>query len=243
MQTAVVEEEDLLAEQVAYYRARAPEYDNWWDRRAQYALDPEHERQWWAERGQLEDWVREWVGAAAGGPSRVLELACGTGNWTRVLAEVATSVTAVDASPEVIGIASGKLPSGAVVRFVEADVFAWQPPPAAFDVVFFSFWLSHVPPSRFEEFWQEKVRPALAPGGRAVLIDNRWRDGVWPRADGLRPTDPVQLRTDLSSGDAYRIVKVYYEPDELSERLAQLGWSATVHATGRFFIAGWATPT
>jgi len=31
----------LLAEQIAYYRARAPEYDDWWERRDRYYQGPE----------------------------------------------------------------------------------------------------------------------------------------------------------------------------------------------------------
>jgi demethylmenaquinone methyltransferase/2-methoxy-6-polyprenyl-1,4-benzoquinol methylase len=38
------------------------------------------------------------------------------------------------------------------VEYVVADIFAWRPA-GAFDFVLFAFWMSHVPPSRFEEFW------------------------------------------------------------------------------------------
>jgi hypothetical protein len=50
----------------------------------------------------------------------------------------------------------------------------------------------------------------------------------------------VQVRDDLSSGSAYRIVKIYYEPAELEEKLAALGWRASITATDRFFVAGYA---
>ena len=42
--------------------------------------------------------------------------------------------------------------SQAHVHYIEIDVFQWQPD-TEYDVVFFANWLSHVPPSRFEEFW------------------------------------------------------------------------------------------
>ena len=91
----------------------------------------------------------------------------------------AHEVVAVDTSPEAIEIARRKLPPGAQVRFVEADVFGWEPR-VRFDLVFFSFWLSHVPPDRFESFWG-LVDRCLSAGGRVVLIDNKWNDGVWPQ--------------------------------------------------------------
>ena len=59
-----------------------------------------------------------------------------------------------------------------------ADLFDWRPA-RTYDVVFFSFWLSHVPRPRFARFW-ELVRSCLHDGGRAFLIDNR--------------TDPVRSR-------------------------------------------------
>lgn len=232
-----MENDGLLDEQIAYYRARAPEYDNWWERKAQYALEPEHEAEWHAEIATLDGLVAGWLEAAR--PGRVLELACGTGNWTRRLAAQVPEVVAVDAAPETIAIARAKLPAGANVSFVEADVFTWEPPAASIDVVFFSFWLSHVPPDRFDAFWSAVDR-CLVPNGAAILIDNKWNDGVWPRIEE-RSDDYVQVRTDLSTGDAHRVVKIYYEPEELEARLAAIGWRAAITSTPRFFVAGTAT--
>ena len=55
------------------------------------------------------------------------------------------------------------------VRFVQADIFDWTPD-RAYDGVFFANWLSHVPPSRFEDFWA-LVAKCLKPDGRVVFID------------------------------------------------------------------------
>ncbi|HEX7165888.1 MAG TPA: class I SAM-dependent methyltransferase [Acidimicrobiales bacterium] len=236
--------DDLLEEQIAYYRERAPEYDRWWHRTHQYELPPEKQAMWHREVAEVEALADDWV-LAGGASPRVLEYASGTGLWTARLAPIASSVVAVDAAPETIAINRSKLEAAGMadrVGFVEADAFAWQPPAGEFDVVFFSFWLSHVPPDLFDAFWAN-VRRALRPGGRAILLDNRWNDGVYPSFE-RRPDehDPVQVRTDLSSGATYRVVKLYYEPDELEQRLAGLGWDAHVAATERFFLVGWATP-
>jgi SAM-dependent methyltransferase len=228
---------DLLAEQIAYYRERAPEYDRWWERSHQYQLPPEEEAIWRGEIEQLEATIDGWLEGAPG--RRVLELACGTGLWTVRLAAWADELTAVDAAPEAIEINRAKLAAPrARTRFVEADLFDWEPPAGAFDVVFFSFWVSHVPPQRFNEFWA-LVDRALTPDGVAIFIDNRWGDGIWPPRDA--PRGPVQTRTDLSSGRIYRVVKVYYEPDELAEKLDKIGWQPDVTATSRHFVMGRAT--
>src|SRR4051794_14241251 len=139
-------DDELLAEQVDYYRARAPEYDHWWNRTHQYELEPDLKATWDRDVRALQTWLE-----AQAPLGRVLELACGTGIWTRQLASVADRITAVDASPEVLAInrsqasrhADGQ-PGAARIDYVEADLFSWRPQDV-FDTVFFSFWVSHVP--------------------------------------------------------------------------------------------------
>jgi demethylmenaquinone methyltransferase/2-methoxy-6-polyprenyl-1,4-benzoquinol methylase len=98
----------------------------------------------------------------------VRELACGTGQWTAELVRHASQVTAVDASPEMLTLASARV-QGERARFVEADLFSWTPE-QHYDVVFFSAWLSHVPPQRFDRFWA-LVDACLTDSGRVFLID------------------------------------------------------------------------
>ena len=140
---------ELLQGQLAYYRACADEYDDWFLRRGRHDRGPEWNRRWFFE---LED-IRQELGHF-GPTGRVLELACGTGLGTVELARHATSVTSVEASTEVLEInrarlrEAGREPS---VRYLEADLFGWRPD-AAYDAVFTGFWISHVPPERFEAF-------------------------------------------------------------------------------------------
>ena len=125
----------LLAEQVAYYRARAAEYD---------ATSPVGADD--ASRATL---VHALEAFAPRG--RVLELACGTGQWTATLARHASQLTPIDSSPEVLAIAAERVQDERV-HFIEADIFEWQPD-RRYDTVFFSALLSHVPPQRFDRFW------------------------------------------------------------------------------------------
>ena len=46
---------------------------------------------------------------------------------------------------------------------VNANIFDWRPE-RRYDAVFFGFWLSHVPPATFHEFWA-LVRSSLRAGG------------------------------------------------------------------------------
>ena len=127
-------------------------------------------------------------------------------------------------------------------------MFSWQPP-RQFDVVAFGFWLSHVPPQRFDGFWH-LVREALRPGGRVFFIDNAVPIEQAASANGRHVDTPwsrtwldqgVSVRT-LADGRQFRIVKRTWDPAELEHELADLGWSATVREHQRLFIHGEATP-
>jgi ubiquinone/menaquinone biosynthesis C-methylase UbiE len=205
-----VEVEALLAEQIAYYRARAPEYDE------VYAG-----KQWDRFIDELPI------------TGDVLELACGTGHWTRLLASRARSVTAVDAAPEMLTLAQQQV-RNQPVEFVTADVFDWQPP-RRYDTVFFAFWLSHVPSARFAGFWST-VGAALAPGGRACFIDTSHREREHERV--LPGPSTPTVRRQLRDGSQHRVVKGFHSPAELTARLAELGWSAQIREVGATFLAG-----
>jgi demethylmenaquinone methyltransferase/2-methoxy-6-polyprenyl-1,4-benzoquinol methylase len=224
----------LLAEQLDYYRARAGEYDRWWNREGRFDRGPEANARWFAEIEMLESALQRF-----GPRGDVLELACGTGLWTRHLVDHADRLTAVDAAPEVLAINRERV-GDASVEYVQADLFAWEPPPATFDVCVFAFWLSHVPSERFAKFW-EMVRTALRPGGRVLVIDSA-RTERSTAADHVLPgEDETTMTRRLDDGREFRIVKRFYEPETLAAELDGLGWDAEVAATGEFFLYGTAT--
>src|ERR687883_354537 len=172
------ESDSLLAEQIAYYRAIAPEYED-------HTIP-----------GPGED---ELIAAieAFRPTGDVLELACGTGVWTQRLLRHATSVTAVDAAPEMLAVPAARFGDGRV-RFVEADLFTWTPD-RRYDVVFFAFWLSHVPLERFESFWS-LVADCLEAHGRVFFVDDAYRTAE-ELIDGASSST---IRRRLNDGTAYR---------------------------------------
>ena len=123
----------LLAEQIAYYRAVAAEYES---TRCRARAATSWRRRWRRSRRP----ARCWSSRAARARGR------------RGCCATPTHVTAVDASPEMLAIARARVGGDERVTFVEADLFAWRPE-RRYDVVFFGFWLSHVPDERFEAFW------------------------------------------------------------------------------------------
>ena len=219
----------LLAEQVAYYRARAGEYDQWFLREGRYDRGPEHRSAWFGEI----DAIRSAL-ALSVNDSDVLELACGTGLWTEQLARQNHRVLAVDASPEVITINRGRVGADHV-QYEVADIFTWHPP-RLFDAVFFAFWLSHVPPTSFENFWRT-VESSLKPGGRVFVVDS-----LLEQSSTAKDHQPVDgsgvVRRKLNDGSEFDIVKVFYEPEALRRRLGERGWNGWVKSSGQFFLFG-----
>ena len=223
------DDRELLAEQIAYYRARAEEYDEWWFRRGRYDRGEEQRRTWFAEVAQVEAALRD-----ARPAGHILELACGTGLWTRHLVNGATSVTAVDASPEVVRINAERVRSPRV-EYVETDLFHWRPA-RLYDFVFFGFWLSHVPENRFVEFWQV-VRSALNTNGQVFFLDNLFgQEQTATNHKEIERHGVVERK--LNDGRTFNIVKIFYDPAVLEQRLRGLGWRGYVRTSGRFFLYG-----
>jgi 2-polyprenyl-3-methyl-5-hydroxy-6-metoxy-1,4-benzoquinol methylase len=220
----------LLQEQLAYYRRRAPGYDDWFFRQGRFDRGPELNARWFAE-------IDEVVGAleAFRPEGKVLELACGTGIWTDRLVSHAERVVAVDGSVEMLNLNRQRVDQNRVA-YIEANLFDWEPR-ETFDVVFFSFWLSHVPPVRFESFW-DLVRSALKPGGRVFFIDSRYDETSTAVDQSLTAPGEVTVKRDLDDGTEWEVVKIFYEPADLSERLAKMGWRVQVRGTPHYFIYG-----
>jgi ubiquinone/menaquinone biosynthesis C-methylase UbiE len=227
-------DDTVLTEQLDYYRARALEYDKWWMREGRFDRGPEANTRWFAETTELERVLKRFDPRGD-----VLELACGTGLWTRHLVESADTVTAVDAAPEVLDINRARV-GDANVRYVEADLFDWSPD-QRYDACIFAFWLSHVPQDRFAEFW-EMVEGCLKPGGRVLFIDSARTERSTAADHRLPSGDEDTMTRRLDDGREFQIIKRFYDPASLTEALSELGWRAEVGATPEFFIYGTAEP-
>ena len=226
---------DIIQDQINYYRARAGEYDEWFYRRGRFNHGEDFNRKWFA---QVADVARALDAFAPTG--QVLELACGTGLWTQRLLDHADSLTAIDAAPEVLEINRQRIADDRV-RYLQADLFSWDPE-EHYDVVYFSFWLSHVPPEYFASFWS-LVRQCLAPGGRAFFVDSLYEPTTTAKNHELLGRNSTIQDRKLNDGRTYRIVKVYHEPESLGIELAALGWETEIRQTDNYFLYGSALPT
>lgn len=219
---------DLLTEQKNYYRARAAEYDDWWFRRGRYDRGAAENNAWFAEAEAVRQVVK-----SLGRFTRAVELACGTGLWTELLAGIADKLSALDASPEMLALARARVPASHV-SWQEQDLFAWQPQPE-FDFAFAGFWLSHVPAEHLDEFLR-KISAALRLGGRLFIVDSLYDSASTARDHRLGDRDQDWQSRRLDDGREFRVVKVFLDPKMLAAALERHGFDAEVKTTGRFFI-------
>jgi demethylmenaquinone methyltransferase/2-methoxy-6-polyprenyl-1,4-benzoquinol methylase len=118
--------------------------------------------------------------AAPAAGARVLELGCGTGSVTALLAARGARVTALDQNPEMLERARARLCEAAAVTWIERTASEIDALPAAgFEAVVASLCLSEMSAGE-RAFVLREARRRLVPGGRLVV------------ADEVRPLRPPQ---------------------------------------------------
>jgi SAM-dependent methyltransferase len=179
-----------VSELAEYYRERAAEYD------AVYAK-PERQQDLARLHGLLAPLV-------AG--QRVLEIAAGTGYWTRVLSGSAAAITATDLNAETLDVARAREYGGAAVTFRIADAYALDQVPGEFDTAFVGFFWSHVLRGDLPRF-VAGLRARMGPGSRLMVLDNRYVAGSnHPISRTTEAGDTYQRRT-LNDGRSFEILK------------------------------------
>ena len=150
---------------------------------------------------------------------RVLEIACGTGYWTPLIAARAESVVATDFAEETLSIARSKIYEKANVRFQRADAYALPAWPEKFDGCYAGFWWSHIPLARVDSFLRG-LQSHLAPGATLAFMDNRYIEGnSTPLSRKDAEGNTYQTRR-LADGSSHEVLKNYPDERELRLRLA-----------------------
>lgn len=212
----------------AYYAARAPEYDEWYDRVGRCDRGPAN-AEWNADLAELTAWVES---LRAG---HVLDIACGTGRWTQRLTKH-NRVTACDFSQEMLAQCAAGTPG---IAQVQADAYHLPFASGTFDAVFFGFWLGHVFPERIDPFVAE-VERVVRPGGEVWVCDSGWS-----RDSGAQDHDPPPAlhsggvhRRILNDGRTFDIYKQCFTAAVLAEYLSAWGPRPETHESREHFVWG-----
>lgn len=97
----------------------------------------------------------------------ILEIGCGTGRFSRLLASRAEKVLAVDLSPQMIRLAKERSKLYPNIDFIEGDAATFHLPNNQFDCIATLTTMHHLP----IESILEKIKKALKPGGVFVCLD------------------------------------------------------------------------
>ena len=169
-----------------------------WDRRAA-TFDKESPSHSAFTDAQAHAWHRMMSEIAGPAPIDVLDVGCGTGFLSLLLAELGHRVTGIDMAPSMLAQARAKAATrGLAANFIEADAEAPNLPLASLDLIVERHVLWTLPhPEAALDTWRHLLRP----GGRVVLIEGLW-DKMEPRDEygdihdrlplfGGRPEDEI----------------------------------------------------
>ena len=104
--------------------------------------------------------------------TKILDIGCGTGSLSLVLAEFGHEVTGIDLSPEMIALAESKAQAASQpITFHVMDAAFPQLAPQQFDAILCRHLLWTLP--EIDQVLQRWIR-LLKPGGRLVLVEGYW---------------------------------------------------------------------
>ena len=210
---------------VSYYARRAAEYERIYAK-------PERQADLAALRARF--------GKLLAG-KHVLELACGTGYWTEVIASRAAQVTAVDANEEVLQIARTKRYPENRVDFISGDCYSPPDSGRRHDALFAGHWWSHVPLGRMDAFLQTAVQ-SVAPGAMIAFFDNNYVAGS-STVVSRRDTEGNSYQTRrLEDGSTHEVLKNFPAESELMQRASRFGWGANVELFQYYWLLTFRAP-
>jgi protein-L-isoaspartate O-methyltransferase len=167
--------------------------------------------------------------------SDVLQMACGPGYWTEVVALTARSILATDLDPTLISMVRQRLAGSANVRCQVADAYTLDSVSGSFNAAFANFWWSHMPKTRIREFLHV-LHSKLAPGSLVMFMDDLLYYHPRPRA--IDDEGNVLEERAILDGTRFQIIKNF--PTKL-EILSLLQGRATSIQHKEFIAEGYWT--
>jgi protein-L-isoaspartate O-methyltransferase len=147
---------------------------------------------------------------------RVLEIACGSGYWTNVLAEAAESVLAIDISRSLLDQAQKRCAHQPNVRLQLADAFTLEGVPGGFDAAFAHGWWSHMPKKNIRTFLTA-LHSKLMLGALVFFNDQLPYDGFYRKQDADGNTLEQRI---LPNAGSFMIVKNFPDEKEITNALS-----------------------
>ena len=125
----------------------------------------------WGQNGHYHGYLARHVPAPC---QEALEVGCGTGAFSRLLARSSERVLALDLSPNMIGVAEERSAQFPNIDFRVADVSTLELPAEKFDCIAAIATLHHLPAGEV----LPKLKGALKPGGVLLVLDLFQAEGL-----------------------------------------------------------------
>lgn len=144
----------------------------------------------------------------------VLELACGTGFWTKHLIKSAKKVLATDYSLNMLEIASSRLSKNSGIILLQTD--AYHPPTSIpkFNGAMANFWFSHILKSQVSKFLNT-LHSKLSKKSVVLFADAIYIQGLGGELLIKDKYNNTYKRRILKSGEQFDILKNYYSKEDL----------------------------
>ncbi len=195
--------DDFIKEMNAYYDSRA----EWHDDYMSYESNAKMEEQLAPIISLIENHIVD---------NDILEIACGTGNWTQVLTHRAKSVIATDVNQSVIDIALHKEYKPVTPEFIISDAYTLDNVDSTFDVIFAADFFSHVPILKVESFLQAAAN-RLRRGGRIIMLDMLPHEGLEIDKHQYDKDGNFYCLRTLPNGEQFRVIKNFPDKTRLMD--------------------------
>jgi 2-polyprenyl-3-methyl-5-hydroxy-6-metoxy-1,4-benzoquinol methylase len=123
-----------------------------------------HDQEGWGHNNHYHRFLLKQLPMSCG---TVLDIGCGTGEFSRLLAKRADQVIAMDLSPTMIEVAKQRSKHYVNIDFQVGDILQSQFPVEQFDAIVSIATLHHLP----VESLLPNLKSALKPGGRLIVLD------------------------------------------------------------------------
>ena len=206
---------EVGAEQIDYYRQRAPWFDDVYECAGDYDRGPVRNAEWRTHMAEL-------AAAAQRAPLHgdCVELGIGTGYWTSGIIDRVDRLWGLDASPEMIDLAQRRFAGRDDIEFDVVDLWSWQPD-RRWDCAVAFFFIEHVPDELLPTLLAT-LHGALRPGGCFFMAEGAW----WQ----IEP----HVETREIDGLTYRVVERRRSREELARVFEVAGFGVEIGTVGDY---------
>lgn len=214
----------LEQELIAYYDARAREYDEVYSGKNPAIDEPEL---YVKEVREIAAIVSEF------GCGRLVDIGCGTGFWLPYYAKNASSIVLIDESENMLKVCKQRIHAlgiGDKCRLQNENFYAETWMRDRFDSALIGFFVSHIKQDMEYRFFTT-LRSILNPHARVLLIDSAWSE----KRKLKRAKQGIQERI-LNNGRTFKIFKRYFTLREIKGLFNKYNFKTVSSYTGTVFL-------